>query len=138
VEAAGQYAVCVEGRPRLGTSGIVWATDGLVVTAHHVLGRDEQIAVGLPDGKTVPATLVGREPATDLALVRAQTGSLTPAAWSEATTVHVGHLVQAVGRPGQSVQVSCTRMACLSAMRSRANPRFPQTPGIPPSVERAL
>jgi S1-C subfamily serine protease len=111
VEAAGQYAVCVEGRPRLGTSGIVCATDGLVVTAHHVLGRDEQIAVGLPDGKTVPATLVGREPATDLALVRAQTGSLTPAAWSEATTVHVGHLVLAVARPGWSVQVSCTRRA---------------------------
>ena len=59
MEAAGQYAVCVEGRPRLGTSGIVCATDGLVVTAHHVLGRDEQIAVGLPDGKVVPAALVG-------------------------------------------------------------------------------
>ena len=105
-EAAGQYVVCVEGRPRLGASGIVWATDGLVVTAHHVLERDEQIAVGLPDGKTVPATLVGRDPATDLALLRAQTGGLTPAAWSEAMTVQVGHLVLAVGRPGQSVQVS--------------------------------
>ena len=111
VEAAGQYVVCVEGRPRSSASGIVCATDGLVVTAHYGIERDEQTAVGLPGGKTVPATLVGRDPATELALLRAQTGSLTPAAWSEATTVHVGHLVLAVARPGWGVQVSCTRMA---------------------------
>ncbi|HEY7711487.1 MAG TPA: trypsin-like peptidase domain-containing protein, partial [Candidatus Entotheonella sp.] len=56
----------------------------------------------------VAATLVGRDPTTDVAVLRAQTAGLTPPAWAEveANRLHVGHLVLAVGRPGRTVQAT--------------------------------
>ena len=54
VEAAGPSIVRVEARRRLPASGFVWSDDGLIVTAHHVVQRDENIRVGLPDGGAVP------------------------------------------------------------------------------------
>ena len=83
VEATGPAVVRVEGRRRLPASGIVWSADGIIVTTHHVVQRDEKIGVGLPDGKTVQATLVGRDPTTDLAVLRAQTEGLTPPTWAD-------------------------------------------------------
>ena len=52
--------VRVEGRERLPATGIVWDAEGLILTAHHVLERDENINVGFEDGETVTAELVGR------------------------------------------------------------------------------
>lgn len=103
VQAASAGVVRVEGRSRLPASGIVWSPDGVIVTAHHVVERDGNIGVGLPDGHTVPATLVGRDPSTDLAVLRAQATGLTPPAWTESDGLRVGHLVLALGRPGPSV-----------------------------------
>ena len=51
-------------------SGVAWSADGIVVTAHHVLDRDEEIEIGLPSGETVGAEVVGRDPTTDLAALR--------------------------------------------------------------------
>jgi S1-C subfamily serine protease len=96
VERAGAYTVRVNARRRLPASGIAWG-DGLVLTADHVIERDEEISVGLPDGREVPATIAGRDPGSDLALLRAQT-ALSAAPRTEAAKV--GHLVLAVGRPG--------------------------------------
>src|SRR6516225_7194075 len=56
----------VEARSRTPSSGLVWSAEGMAVTAHHALQRDEQIQVGLPDGQLVPATLIGRDPTTDV------------------------------------------------------------------------
>ena len=103
VQAASAGVVRVEGRSRLPASGIVWSPDGVIVTAHHVVERDDNIGVGLPDGHTVPATLVGRDPSTELAVLRAQATGLTPPAWTESDGLRVGHLVLALGRPGPSV-----------------------------------
>ena len=98
VERASAYTVRVNARRRLPASGIVWA-DGVVLTADHVIERDEDITVGLPDGKEVAATIAGRDPGSDLAVLRAQTGlSAAP----RANGAKVGHLVLAVGRPGTS------------------------------------
>jgi S1-C subfamily serine protease len=72
VKATGSSVVRVEARRRLPASGIIWSSDGVIVTAYHVIERDENISVGLPDGQSVPATLVGRDPTTDLAVLRAQ------------------------------------------------------------------
>src|SRR5258706_16405989 len=62
VQSAGAGVVRVEARRRLPASGIVWSADGVIVTSHHVVERDDNINVGLPNGETVPATLVGRDP----------------------------------------------------------------------------
>lgn len=113
VEAAARSVVRVEGRRRQSASGIVWSADGLIVTAHHVVERDENIRVGLPDGSKVTATLVGRDPTTDIAVLRAQTGDLTAASWAEAEAMRVGHLVVAVGRPEESVQATLGILSSL-------------------------
>lgn len=116
VAAAGSSVVRVEGRRRLPATGIVWSKEGLVVTAHHVLKRDDNIDMGLPDGETVQASLVGRDPTTDLALLRIEGGGaagLTPPAWVDPDDVRVGHLVLALGRPGRSVQATLGIVSAL-------------------------
>jgi S1-C subfamily serine protease len=105
VEAAGPSVVRVESR-RFPASGVVWSDDGLVVTAHHAVEWDEGIAVGTADGASVPATLLGRDPTTDIALLRAKTGGLRPPHWVEAAGARVGQLVLALTRPGRSVRAS--------------------------------
>ena len=114
VEKAGSSVVRVEGRRRLPASGIVWSADGVVVTAHHVVQREDNISLGLPDGKTVSAMLVGRDPTTDLAVLRAETVHLAPPTWAELDSLQVGHLVLALGRPGQSVQATLGIVSALS------------------------
>ncbi len=114
VEAAAPSIVRVEGRRRLPASGIIWAAEGVVVTAHHVLRQDENIGLGLPDGSTVPASLVGRDPATDLAVVRAEGTELIPPTWAEPDDLKVGHLVLAMGRPGHTVQATLGIISALS------------------------
>jgi S1-C subfamily serine protease len=113
VQAAGSSLVRVEGRGRLPASGVVWSGDGVIVTAHHVVEQDENIGVGLPDGQTVAATLVGRDPTTDLAVLRAQATNLTPPTWVEPDALRVGHLVLAVGRPGRTVQATLGIVSAL-------------------------
>lgn len=104
VAAAGESTVRVSARRRLPATGIVWSADGLIVTSHHVVERDEDITVGLPDGRDVRATLVGRDPTTDLALLHAEATGLKPAQWAEPSSLRVGHLVVALGRTGHTVQ----------------------------------
>jgi S1-C subfamily serine protease len=96
VERAGSYTVRVNARRRMPASGIVWA-DGVVLTADHVIERDEEITVGLADGRSVPATIAGRDPGSDLAILRATLGM---AAAPRAEAPRVGHLALAVGRAG--------------------------------------
>ncbi len=103
VAVASQNTVRVEARRRISATGIVWE-GGLIITAHHVVEKSEGIKVGLPDGSTVEATLVGRDPSTDLAVLRVET-NLTGFQVAE-SEARVGHLVIAVGRPGKDVQAS--------------------------------
>jgi S1-C subfamily serine protease len=112
VEAAGLSVVRVEGRDRLPATGLVWSADGVVVTAHHVLERDA-VRVGLPGGGTAPARLVGRDPGVDLAVLRAEAGSLRPAAWAEPGALRVGALVLALGRPGERIMATLGVISAL-------------------------
>lgn len=105
--------VRVEGRRRLAASGIVWAADGLIITAHHVVERDDEIGIGLPDGNHVTATVVGREPGIDLAVLRATATDLTAAQWSDWSALAVGQLVLAMGRPGGQVQATLGIVSAL-------------------------
>ena len=105
-EAGARHVVRVEGRRRGPSSGLAWAADGVVVTAHHALERDEEVAVGLPDGTTTAAEIVGRDPSTDLAVLRLPGGGLTPVTWAEDPAPRTGQLVLAVSRPGRSPRAS--------------------------------
>lgn len=113
-EAAGSHVVRVEARRRLPASGIIWSDDGVIVTAHHIVERGENIGVGLPDGQTATATLVGRDPTTDLAVLHTQATGLTPATWASPDDLRVGHLVLALGRPGKTVQATLGIVSALS------------------------
>ena len=70
VEKSSASVVRVEARRRSPSSGIVWSSDGLVVTAQHAVERDEEIEIGFFDGRTAEAKLVGRDPGSDVALLR--------------------------------------------------------------------
>lgn len=113
VEAAGPSVVMIDARQRLPASGVVWSADGVIVTAYHVVERDDNINIGLANGQTATATLVGRDPATDLAVLRAQASGLTPPAWAKAEDVRVGHLVLALGRPGETVMATLGIISAL-------------------------
>lgn len=95
VDKGGAGTVLVDARKRYPASGIAYAAD-LVLTADHVVTR-EDIKVILPDGKSVSATVAGRDPGSDLALLRLPEKVLTPA--KTAGDVKVGQLVLALGRP---------------------------------------
>ncbi|MEX2430319.1 MAG: trypsin-like peptidase domain-containing protein, partial [Dehalococcoidia bacterium] len=105
VAQAGGSVARVEARGRFPASGIVWSADGVIVTAHHVVERDEGIRVGMGE-ESVPATLVGRDPATDIAVLRAEASGLTPITWADADALKVGHITLALGRPGKTVRAT--------------------------------
>jgi len=113
IEASGKSIVRVEGRRRQPASGIVWSADGVIVTAHHVLERDEGVKVGLPNGETVEATIAGRDATTDLAVLRASGKGLTAAKWADSESLKVGHMVLAAGRPGRTVQATLGVISAL-------------------------
>ena len=113
VAGASSGVVRVDARRRLPASGIVWSADGVIVTAHHVVERDDSIRVGLPDGQEAPATLIGRDPSTDLAVLRAGASGMRPASWAEPDSLRVGHLVLALGRPGETVRATLGIISAL-------------------------
>jgi len=79
------------------TSGIEWKK-GVVVTAHHGVRRDEEIRVSLADGNMVTAKLVGRDPSTDLAVLRIEgVGGLAPKL-GDSAALKLGQFVLALGR----------------------------------------
>ena len=105
IEKIGAGVVGVEGRGSRGT-GIAWSSDGLVVTAEHVVRNEDGVRVRLADGATVDADLVGRDPTTDVALLRARGAALVAPSWAEPASLRVGNLVLALGRPGQSLRAT--------------------------------
>lgn len=97
VEVAGAGTVMVNGRRRLPASGIAFASD-LILTANHVLEREEDIPVILPDGSEFSSRLAGRDPGSDLAVLRLEK-SVAALAIPASEEAHVGQIVLALGRP---------------------------------------
>ncbi len=102
VAAAAAHVVRLEGRHRGSASGVVWSQDGVVVTTSHALERDEEIQVFLPSGEEVGGEVLGRDPTTDLAIVRVQRNGLSAATFAETDAVAAGEIVLSVSRPGRS------------------------------------
>jgi len=103
VAAAATSTVRVDARRRLPASGIVWDPH-VIVTAAHVLERDEDISVGLPNGDVAAAALAGRDAGSDIAVLRVPDVALDATDWSD--DVAVGRIVVAVGRPGRDHEVA--------------------------------
>lgn len=102
---AAPWVVRLEGGRRSPASGVIWAADGTVVAASHALERDEEIEVGLEGGEAVVAELVGRDPATDLAVLRVACSGLVPATFAEVAP-RVGSLAVGLTRPGRGPRAS--------------------------------
>ncbi len=107
VERAAQFIVTVSARPRQAASGILWrssAGETIILTADHVVEREDEITVTLPSGREVKAQLIGRDPSTDLAALRVAAADLGEQVTLAQTgpEVRVGHLVLAIGRPSAS------------------------------------
>ncbi|NWG06095.1 MAG: trypsin-like peptidase domain-containing protein [Chloroflexi bacterium] len=99
VEKGGASTILVDARKRYPASGIAYAAD-LVLTADHVVTREDDIKVVLPDGRLLNAALAGRDPGSDLALLRLAETVLSPAKTS--SDVKVGQLVLALARPARA------------------------------------
>jgi S1-C subfamily serine protease len=95
IERAATSIVAVHGGGRWSSSGIHWRS-GVVVTAEETLERDEGIKLTLPGGRQVEASLAGRDPTTDVAVLRFQSDGL-PVAASGNAELRAGQAAVAVG-----------------------------------------
>ncbi len=87
-------------RPSGTGSGFVISADGYVVTNHHVVENAQKITVVLHDGKELTGEVVGRDPKTDLALLKVKAdGELPTAPLGDSDAVRVGDWVIAIGNP---------------------------------------
>jgi S1-C subfamily serine protease len=96
VEQVAGAIVAVNARPRLPSTGVHWRA-GIIVTADHTVRSEEDLTVVRADGRTIPATLAGRDPGTDLAILRIQDTDLPTARLSDSDSLQVGHIVLALG-----------------------------------------
>lgn len=97
VEQAARSTVLVNGRQRFPASGIAIAND-LILTADHVVERDEDLTIVTHDGSETKAQLVGRDPSSDIAVLRVA-GVTLEAATQASAEARVGQLILALGRP---------------------------------------
>jgi len=89
-------------------SGVIVSPDGYILTNNHVIGDDRglrieglDIKVTLPDGREMAGTIVGTDPATDLALVKVEATGLTPMPWGDSARLRIAEWVLAIGNPYQ-------------------------------------
>jgi len=96
VEQTAPALLAVHGRHRLPSTGIHWRP-GIVVTAEHTVRAEDGITVTAADGRSLPATLAGRDRGTDLAVLRVPDLGAVAATLGDDSTLRVGHMVLALG-----------------------------------------
>ena len=119
VDRAARSVVAVHARDRLGASGVLWR-DGVVVAASDAVERDEDLAVTLPDGQRLTAALAGRDPTTDIAVLRVEsTQGVTVTETGDPAALRPGHFALAVGRRGDE---GAAVVASLGIVATSAGP----------------
>src|SRR4051794_18042150 len=84
---------------RGGGSGVVISRDGFIVTSAHVVEGSTRVTASFVDGRELRARVVGSDPLSDLAVLRAESDDVVPAELGDASTLQVGQLVVAIGNP---------------------------------------
>jgi S1-C subfamily serine protease len=115
-EQAAANVVAVHSEPRGSASGVIWRS-GVIVTSEHALRRDEEIRVTLADGRVAQATLVGRDPSTDIAVLKCAdaTNAIASTGAGDPATLKPGSLILAVGRTRASGPVAAFGAVSLVA-----------------------
>src|SRR5258705_7216739 len=96
VERASRAVFAVNGRARLGSTGVHWRP-GLVVTADHTVHVDEEVTITGPDGRALTARVAGRDPTIDVAVLKVDAPAVAVAEVADSDAVRVGHIVLALG-----------------------------------------
>lgn len=109
-------------------SGVVFDAAGYIVTNQHVVGNSDEVNVMLADGRTIPGKVIGRDAATDLAVVKVTADNLTAAELGDSSSLVVGEPAIAIGNPlGLELRGSVT-VGVISALNrtiNSAEQRFP-------------
>lgn len=106
-------------------SGVMVAPDGYLLTNNHVVEHAKRLHISFTDGSDVEAVLVGRDPATDLAVVRAEGNGLPYAALGDSNKLQAGQLVIAIGNPlGYESSVSSGVVSALGRALAARNGRL--------------
>jgi S1-C subfamily serine protease len=113
-ERVASTTVAVHAEARGSSTGVLWRP-GVIVTAEHALRRDEEIQLTLPDGRVVPASLAGRDPSTDLAVLNCSEATASPVETTDATAVRPGIFALVVGRTRASGPVAAFGVVSLVA-----------------------
>jgi S1-C subfamily serine protease len=110
-------------------SGVVYDTDGNIVTNAHVVGDATEFKVTASDGRQLAATLVGSFPVDDLAVIRAEQGDLPPATFGDSSHLEVGRVVLAIGNP-LGLQSSVTEGIISATGRTLVEPGGAALPNL--------
>lgn len=113
VQQAGQSTVAIHARPRFDSSGVHWSP-GIVVTADHTIQREEDLRITTSNGSTLKAELVGRDPGTDLAVLRVNGLDIPVAARANNNTLQPGSIILAVGRFKDSASAAFGVLSSIS------------------------
>ena len=114
----------------LGSGVIVDAENGYVLTNYHVIARADEISVGLKDGRSLAAKLIGIDPDTDLAVIQIPAENLTALPLADTDELQVGDFVVAVGNPfglGQTVTSGIVSALGRTGLRGLEYQNFIQT-----------
>jgi S1-C subfamily serine protease len=111
-DRAAASVVAIHTEARGSSSGVVWRP-GVIVTSEHALRRDEDIKATLPDGRVVSAILAGRDPSTDVAVLKCAEAVSAVPTFADATNLKPGSLALVVGRTRASGPVAALGVVSL-------------------------
>jgi S1-C subfamily serine protease len=112
-DRAATNTVAVHAEARGSSSGVIWRS-GIIVTSEHALRRDDEIHVTLGDGRVVPAILAGRDPSTDLAVLKCAEAATPVTEFGDADAIKPGSLTLVVGRTRASGPVAALGVVSLA------------------------
>lgn len=80
-------------------SGVIMSEDGYIITNNHVVDGAQSVSISLSDGTQYPATVIGTDAKTDMAVIKIDVTGLTPVTFSDSSEIHVGDFCMAIGNP---------------------------------------